>query len=104
MVTLTAANHRRKRTVKSASPRRQMTREIDQRACPRCGAVGWRLHLSDEKVTKDMATLKKLSQLAKNNPMVAGAVMGASGSIMLADRLGLIKIYVCRNCHHPFHS
>jgi hypothetical protein len=55
-------------------------------------------------VTKDMATLQKLSKLAKSNPVVAGAVMGASGSIMLADRLGLIKIYVCRNCRHPFHA
>jgi hypothetical protein len=53
-------------------------------------------------VLKDAKLIADLSKLAKTNPLAGGVAMGATAAMLLADRTGLIKIYVCRNCHHPF--
>lgn len=71
-------------------------------ACPRCGGYSVRLHLAHKSVLEDAKTIVKLAEFKKSNPVAAGFAMGASGSMLLADRLGLLKIYLCPSCNHPF--
>ncbi len=71
--------------------------------CPRCGSWSTRFHLADKNLLKDAKfVLEAGAKIKARNPMAAGIMMGASGSLLLADRMGLIKVYLCHKCHHPF--
>lgn len=70
------------------------------KTCPRCPGMAHRIRLSDKEISKNHHLMELLRELGRKNPVA----MGVTGGIFVADRLGLVKVYLCQKCHHPFVS